>query len=348
MQRFLKSFILVLALLFMGGLFYWALFIPKEEITQRIQRTIAEQGKRADLSFKKVIFEEISAGIKYWELVAETAMLNKDQGIATLKSVEGTFYKRGEKSLKFRSPSAIWDMKKKEIYLDKPFGYDVALENKASKIMKTIKNEPLSVFHFPKIYKKEAGYWFRANNLSWKLSDQHLVCTGGIMLNKGEVTAWAESLSGDVALEKFSLLGNPRITILPQNDVPLTFEAEAFEVISTQDTIIAQGNPTISWKSARVTSDKAKYLQSENEINFEGNVKLNYKDITAAGQNASYLISAQQVIFQGRSWAVQGSNSLSGEKVLVSIKEKKIALLGQSRVVITNDKLQPAATPEEK
>lgn len=348
MLRFVKSFSLILALVFIAGLFYWSLFVPKEEITERIQRTIKEQEKRADLSFKKVTFEEVSAGIKYWELTAETAMINKDQKIAALKTVQGTFFKKGKRSLKFTSPSAIWDMDKKEIYLDKPFGYDIALESKAAKIMKSIRDKPLSVFNFPKIYKKEPGYWFRANNLSWKLSDQKLVCSGGILLNKGEITGFAQSLAGDVALEKFSLLGDPRIVIKPEDEPPLTFEAEAFEVISTQDILIAHGNPRVTWTSAQVTADQAKYVQPENKLDFEGNVKLKYKDIDAAGQTASYLTLSQQVTLKGQAWATQGNDSLKGEKILVSLKDKKISLVGRSRVVITEEKLRPSASPEVK
>ena len=85
-------------------------------------------------------------------------------------------------------------MKKKEIYLDKPFGYDISIEKKALALFRSLKNNPLSLFNLPQIYQQQPGYWFQAKNLSWKLADQLLVCSGGIVLNKREVTGYAEKL----------------------------------------------------------------------------------------------------------------------------------------------------------
>ena len=87
--------------------------------------------KRADLSFKDVTFEEVVAGIKYWQLKATTAKINKSTEIATLRQANGTFFKKGRAVLCFKSPAAIWDMKNKQIVLDKPLGYDVVIGNDA-------------------------------------------------------------------------------------------------------------------------------------------------------------------------------------------------------------------------
>jgi len=331
---------LAVALLFISGLFYWALFMPKPEIGQRIYDTIKQQEKEADLLFKQVIFEEVSDGRKYWQLAAETAMVNNNQGVASLQKVDGTFFKNGKAVLKFRSPAAVWDMKRKEIYLDNPIGYDVSLQGKIADLVKSLRKDPLSVFNLPRTYQKGAGYWFQARNLSWKLADQQLVCTGGIVLNKGEVTGHAERLEGDVGLEKIILKGKPYIVVQSPNTFPITVEAEAFEVRSAQDAFLAHGNPRIRWEAARVEAEQAGYFQSQKKLDLSGNVKLNYNDIYASGDSAAYFTQTQLVWLQGKARAEQGDNRLTGDKIAVSLKEKKISLMGKSKVVVTKEEMK--------
>jgi len=339
-MSFLRNIILVVALVFICTIFYWAIFIPKEEVSQKIYQTIKEQEKRADLSFKQVTFEENAGGIKYWQLVAETAMINNDQGIASLKNAQGTFFKGGKPSLRFRSPAALWNMKAKEIYLDRPIGYDIVLEGKISRIISALKNQPLSIFNLPEIYKNGPGYWFQAKNLSWKLQDQELQCTGGIVLNKGEVTGRADKLSGDVALETVQLEGNATLTIKPLLGSPATVEAAAFEIQSLTNTILARGNPRIKWENAMITANEVKYFQPGKQFHLSGNVQLSFQEIQAAGAGAVYSVFPQQFILSGKAWARQGDNNLSGDRIVVYLKEKKISLAGRSRVVITEEEIK--------
>ncbi len=331
--------ILIIFVVFIAGIFYWALFSPKEDVSERIYQTLKEQEKRADLSFKDVTFEEVVAGVKYWQLKAETAMVNKSTGIATLKNANGSFFKNGKPVLLFRSPAALWDMKKKEIILDKPLGYDVNLERQISNLIKTLKKPRLSVFNLPKLYKQGLGYWFQANNLSWKLADQKLLCTGGIMLNKGEVTGYSERLEGDVALERIILEGKPRVEVTPAQTSPIILEADTFEIVSVENIIFARGNPRIRWEEAVVSADKLKYLQAEEVLKLTDNVKVSYKDIQAFGRSADYLTEESKIVLEGDARAIQGENQLKGEKVMISLKDKKISVMGKGKVVITEEDL---------
>ena len=68
----------------------------------------------------------------------------------------------------------------------------------------------------------------------------------------------------------------------------MTVEADAFEVLNSQDTILAQGNPRITWEDSKVTSEKAKYIQADSKLKMDGSVKVDYKDIQASGDSASY------------------------------------------------------------
>jgi lipopolysaccharide export system protein LptA len=336
-----RIFLTALVLLLVGGVFYWALFVPKEDISQRIYKTIKEQENRADLAFNQVIFEESTGGEKFWQLQAETAVVNKSTGIATLQITQGLFFKRGKPVMKFRSPAALWDMQKKEIYLDKPLGYDVNSGKQIEALLQNLGAQPSSVFNLPKAYQKGVGYWFRAKNLSWKVADQQLVCTGGIVLNKGEITGYAERLTGDVEFKKVLLDGAPRVVLAQLQGGPVTIEANQFEFDSAADLLTAHGSPVITWRDARVSSLLASYHQPENKIILDGDVKISYQDISAWGNSADYPTNQELIILSGEARAEQADSRLSSNKVLVSLKDRKISLLGKSRVVIPEDKVSP-------
>jgi lipopolysaccharide export system protein LptA len=334
-----SRFILIVALIFLGWLFYWLAFAPKPDISQRIYQTLKAQTKQADLAFTGVAFQEIDNGVKYWELKAKTASVNKSTGLATLQEAKGTFYKHGRPVLRFVSPAALWDMKKKEILLDQPLGYDVKLERRLSALLNTIERQNFSIFSLPKLSNKESGYWFQANNLSWRLEDQKILCTGGIMLNKGEVTGYGEKLESDVGLDKVRLEGHPLIIIQPESTYPISLEAEIIEVNSTDDSITARGQPVITWQAARITAISAKYLQASQRLELAGNVTINYKAIQAWGKTARYLVPANEVVLAGNARALQGDNQLTGDQVAVSFNDQKISVVGQGKVTITEEEM---------
>jgi lipopolysaccharide export system protein LptA len=339
-MKFWSRLILIVAVVFLAGIFYWAVFSPKQEISQRIYQTLKEQDKRADFAFKEVSFEEVLDGVKYWQLTARTAPVNKSTQIATLQEARGTFFRNGKPVLRFRSPAALWDMKNREILLDKPLGYDVKLDRKINSLIRSLETSPLSIFNLPKLYNQGLGYWFQASNLSWKMADQKLICTGGIVLNKGEATGYATRLEGDVALEQVSLQGSPRLEIAPPKSAPITLEAAELSVISAQDRFVARGNPVITWREAKVTADNIDYVQQKNLLQLNRNVRINYQDIQAAGDSARYLTGTNTVVITGNAQANQGDNKLTGQEVNVSLGEKKISIAGQGKVVITEEELK--------
>lgn len=330
----LKALIPILATVFFVWVFYWALFVPKEDVSSRIYNSLKEQEKKADLIFKKVTVEEVVNGVKYWELEADTGMLNKNAGIAALQNVEGTFFNKGKPVLRFSSPAALWEKDKKEIYLDNPVGYDLAAAGKINQLLSSIKTGKLSFFSFPKEYKQGLGYWFKAKNLRWRLADQKLLCQGGIMLNKGDASAYAETLSGDVEFKKMTLSGSPKIVIAPAGSVPLTLEAESFSVTGAQDIFTANGNPRISWQDARVTAKAVQYYQQKKKLKLKDEVRIAYRDINAWGDTADYFTDEQNIILFGNSRAEQGTNKLTSDRVMVSLKDQKISLVGKSKLVI--------------
>jgi lipopolysaccharide export system protein LptA len=337
MNPFWKTGLAALLIGFIGWFFYWAIFSPKTDLSHFINATIKEQAKQADLSFNKVSFEEIAEGEKFWQLSAATAMVNKSTGVATLQTTNGTFYKKGKAVLKFQSPSALWEMKKQEIYLDKPLGFDAAYEKQIKALAAASRADPLSVFTLPAQHRKGLGYWFQARNLSWKVADQLLFCTGGIRLNKGNVSGQAQTLKGDVEFNKVILEGKPVFTISPNNSAPVTIEARDFAIASAQDQLSANGEPVITWQDARVTAREAVYQQNKKRLHLKGDVKVIYKDIDASGAAADYLIEQQKIILTGAARATQAGSNLSGDRLIVSLKDQKISLAGRSRVVVTQE-----------
>lgn len=341
MSRFWQITLTALCLAFVGWLFYWALFAPKKDLSQLIYTTMMEQAKQADLSFKQVSFEENSNGEKFWQLQAVSAMVNKNTGLATLQNTRGTFYKKGKAVLKFRSPAALWEMNKQEIYLDKPLGYDAAYEKQVLALIKGMQARPLSVFNLPQAYRQGLGYWFQAKNLSWKVADQLLLCSGGISLNKGEVSGQAATLKGDVEFNNVVLEGEPRFQIASPGSAPVTIEAVSFEIASAADLLTARGNPVISWREARITAQAASYRQTAKILKLTGDVRVTYKDISASGAAADYLVDSQKVVLTGDARANQAGNNLSSDQIVVSLAEQKIALAGRSRVVIGEEQSKP-------
>ncbi|PIS28558.1 hypothetical protein COT42_07570 [Candidatus Saganbacteria bacterium CG08_land_8_20_14_0_20_45_16] len=332
--------ILAIALLFIGWLFSWAIFAPKEDPSNRIYQTLKQQEKQADLTFKDVTFEEIAQGIKYWQLVAESAMVNKSTQIATLKTAHGTFFKGGSPVLRFRSPAALWDMKQKEILLDKPIGYDLSLEDKVNTLLKNIKQRSISSFTLPPNYLNGHGYWFAANNLSWKVATQQLLCTGQIILNKGEVTGLAERLESDVALEHILLSNNAKVIIKLVDSFPVTQEAAVFEIISRQNLIKARGQPVLYWGKAKVTATNFSFSQREETLKLDGNVTINYGDIWAFGQTGLYSLKTEEIILNGNAQAKQAENKLQGNAIKVSLKNNSLAVIGKGKVVINEGNLK--------
>ena len=327
--------ILIAFIIFVGSIILWALFLPKEDVSQRIYRTLKEQEKKADLSFKEVTFEEVLAGKKYWQLAAQSAMINKSTQVATLKNVNGSFFKDNQAALRFKSPAALWDMKNKEILLDQPLGYDISLEDKIQSLIKQQQSRSSSIFTLPALASADPGYWFLAKNLSWNLANQQLLCTGNIILKKGGLTGQAQTLKSDIGMEKIFLSGNPIIMINTNKQAPATLEAETFEVLRKNNLINATGNPRLIWTDAIINADKFIYQQKDKQLQLVGNVKVTYQDIKASSQTAIYSAVKNNIVLEGNARARQADNKLSGNKVSVSLKDKKIKLLGKGKVVIS-------------
>jgi lipopolysaccharide export system protein LptA len=62
-----------------------------------------------------------------------------------------------------------------------------------------------------------------------------------------------------------------------------------------------------------------------------------YKDIWASSNLADYQTKDQTVLLTGNARAKQGSNDLQSDKIMVSLKDNKISLLGGSTINIIEE-----------
>lgn len=327
-------------------LFIWAAFVPKGDFTEKVQETLKEQRRRTDLFFRGATFAEIVNGVKYWELHARTSDINKDIKLATMKDVDGLFFKNGKAALKILAPTAEWKMDEKEIFLDEPIGYDIKYERKVRKHLKKMGDvrELFSIFHLPSKYpaESELGYWFKAHNLNWSIATKKIICKKGITLTKGDVTVFSEKLEGDVGLEKVKLSGFPKALISGRDGGDITIEAKVFDIDSPNDMIYAKGNVKIIRGAAIITSNNAVYNQKEGFIELTSNVSTIFEDIKAWGDEGIYSVKEESAALTGNAGALRGQSKLFGDKVIVFIKDGKIVIEGKTRVTIGEEELPKA------
>jgi LPS export ABC transporter protein LptC len=322
---------------FLLGLIIWALFVPKGDFVEKVKLTLEEQKERADLFFSGVTVAEIVDGKKYWELNARSSELNKTTNITTLKSVKGTFFENEKKALKILSPSAIWYMKGKEIYLSEPIGYDTKFEKSFRGKIKDLRKlkDPRAIFNLPTSDStSEAGYWFKAHNLDWKLATKRIICTDGIMLTKGKVIIYSNRLEADVAMERVSLHGSPEAMI-----GNITFEAEIIEINSLDNTLFAEGGIIIKRVNGTITAESALYRQNVNELELTGDVTISYKDLTAWSRSAVYFLDDEVTTLRGDASALRKGNILQGEEVRIDFGNNKVTVKGKTKVKISEGTL---------
>ncbi|MFA4967277.1 MAG: LptA/OstA family protein [Candidatus Margulisiibacteriota bacterium] len=328
-------FILVVFILF---LFVWALYLPKQDVTKTLTKTIEEQKSRMDMLFEGVTFQETQNGIKYWEIKAKTSSLNKSTGRAELKEARGTFFKAGKPALKFISPYVIWNMNKKEITLKEPIGFDEKAESKVQELIK--KARDISTFILPaRALKKEEGYFFKARELNWVLKDKQIVCSGGIYLKKGEISGLADKLEADVGLERVKIFGKPCVINLINQSIN-TLEAQSFIVDSVNDKLTASGGIVLTTEGLKLTAMEMNYLQDKDTILFKPSVKITYLDAQAKSDIASYDVKNRVISLEKNAELTRNGSNLTGDKVLVSLKNKTFKVFGKSKIVIPGEDIK--------
>jgi lipopolysaccharide transport protein LptA len=331
----LKLLITALIALAMIGFFVWAL-LPEDDFSDKIKEKLNKDKQKADVMFKDATLAEVYDGIKYWELVARTAVINKSVGKADLSVVDGLFFDKGRPTIKFLAPSAVWRIKKNEIYLSNPIGYDIKYEKIIKTELAKVKDITRlhSVFHLPeRIGEKYKGYWFSAKNLNWSLSTKKLFCSGAITLTKGDMVINAEKLEADVGLKNVILTGHPSGEIFADSK-KIIINADSFFVDSYKDIIIADKNVRIKRNGARIAASKAAYDQQKAVVRLYGDVFLTDGQITAFSKNASYDTQNNRITLTEKAKAKRDGNEVYGDSILVLLGQNKIIIKGRTKAKI--------------
>ncbi len=337
----LKLLITALIALVMIGFFVWAL-LPEDDFSDKINEKLNKDKQKADVMFKDATLAEVYDGIKYWELVARTAVINKSVGKADLSVVDGLFFDKGRPTIKFLAPSAVWRIKKNEIYLSNPIGYDIKYEKIIKAELAKVKDITRlhSVFHLPeRIGVKYEGYWFSAKNLNWSLSTKKLFCSGAITLTKGDMVINSEKLEADVGLKKVILTGHPSGEIFADSK-KIIINADSFFVDSYKDIIIADKNVRIKRNGARIAASKAAYDQQKAVVRLYGDVFLTDGQITAFSKNASYDTQNNRITLTEKAKAKRDGNEVYGDSILVLLGQNKIIIKGRTKAKIKETEIK--------
>lgn len=336
-----KPLIVSLIILIILGFFVWAM-LPKDDFGKKISEQLKHDRSKADVIFKVATLAEIYDGIKYWELVAKTSVVNKSTGLAKMSDVDGIFYDNGRPTMKFIAPSATWYINKNEISLVTPIGYDIKSEGIIKAELEKVKDRSqiYSIFHLPEFkLKSTEGYWFQAKNLNWKLATKKLLCSGAISLTKGNAVINAELLEADVRLDKVKLTGNPTGEI-STNGGNIMLTADEFLIDSATDIIIADKNVTISKDKARIKAGRATFNQRAGTITLRDGVNIKEDQLAASSRTAVYDLDNSKVLLSSEAKAKRSGNEVSGDRMTIYLGRNKIVVEGNTRTKVKEAEIQ--------
>jgi len=301
------------------GLFFWAIFWPKTTIEQTVNKTIEEQRARSDLAFKNIALQEIVKGKKYWEITAKTAWMNKDLGTALLGSIEGDFLQNGRSVLHFIAPSANWNLTEQIIDLTSPRGFSP---------------------------KKKDKPWLITDSLEWKVSNNTIVSQGKVEINQDQFTLKGNNLEADLSLKKVRIHDKPTALIFPGGSRLSTIEADLFEYDSNLGSFNAIGSvkahyvdPALSGKSIIIYSDNANYDPNHKFLQFNNSVSIYSSDFTASAESATFTSSNEMLRLERNASVSYKNNMVAGAAIVVNLKNRKMALLGKTKIKIVEENL---------
>lgn len=302
-----KFFAFIFLLFIVALTFIWAIFIPKENINQKISKKLESQKKKSDLLMKGVVFSEIVNGVKYWEIKSKSSEINKESGIAKLNETDGTFFKKGAATFKITAPNVLWKMRSKEILINSPFGYN-------------------DVFKF------------KTKNLYWSIASKKISGRKEIVIEKEGIIIKARGFSADTGLDDIILKGRPKAQVkVSEGEKPLFIESDQFKMDGRMGIISAVGSSYIKKDGLLIKCSILKYHEKQKKIYAIKDVQIFYKDIFAKTDSASYNINDRKIFLTGHAKAMRGKNTLKGEQLIIDLKNNKISVRGRTKAFIEEE-----------
>jgi LPS export ABC transporter protein LptC/lipopolysaccharide transport protein LptA len=305
-----KNAIIIILLLLLAIVFAWAIFAPEENISKKVSQTIEEQKKKFDFFMKGVTFSEIVNGIKYWEIKSISSQINKNTGIATLKDIQGTFFKNGRPSFSFTAPQVLWSMNSKKIKIDSPTGFGSKFKLKTAV-------------------------------LDWSLSSKKISTESIVTVEADNLLIVAKGLFADIGLEKMVLKGHPtarpdRIGAKGEGE-GLYLEADIFEINGLTGAVVAKGNAYATKGGLHIKSKELFFDRRQDILFAKGDARISFKDISAQANLATYEIKKYYVVLSGSARASRGGSSLAGNKLKIDLKNNRMSIEGKTTIIIPDE-----------
>lgn len=120
---------------------------------------------------------------------------------------------------------------------------------------------------------------------------------------------------------------------------PIDVKSEATEFRGKENLVIFTGSVVARRGNMTITSDRLEvYLKDAKneirEIRASGNVNVRREDVLATGTLAVYLLSDDTVTLTGSPKIWRGSDAVEGEMVIMHLKEERMEIKGQARVIL--------------
>jgi LPS export ABC transporter protein LptC len=306
-----KKITIILIVSFIVGIFYWAVFVPKDDVAEKISKTLEEQKQRADLFLRGVTFSETAEGQKYWEIKAISSKMNNDTGMADLIDVKGTFYSKGRPSMNFISPKVVWDMKDKKISIQSATGF-------------------------------EKNYKFETPLLCWGLESKLISAEGDVVFVGQNLTIRAKGMLADTLDDEISLFGKPTASVV-FSDGTMSITSDMFNIKTKADHFSAIGSAYSKKGALEIFAGKISYYSLRSLAAAQDGVILYNLDIKASSDSALFDVKREKVSMKGRALASKGESRLSGENLVIDVKNNKILVKGRSKVFVGEETISTEA-----
>lgn len=312
----------------------FSLMREQQSIRERLEKTVQQSTRTPDIELSGATFKEIRRGITYWELRAGESKIHENTGAASLVETRGTFFENGNPTLRFIAPQAIWRRKEGAIRLKDMVGYTISMEKEARKKKAKF---PAS-FHLSSASSPQEGAWFHAQDLYWSIQKRKLECEGGVRVHKGNIEIEADKLVSDVGLRVVELQGSPRGWIGKTE-----IRASQIDLHRVSHTLDAKGPISILRDRAKLIADSLHFDEVAQGGRVKGNVRFELDNISAHSEEAEYNLPKQVITFTGQPNAVQGENRISGDKIIISIKDRRVSVAGKGKATIQEENLPDAS-----
>lgn len=168
---------------------------------------------------------------------------------------------------------------------------------------------------------------------TFDLNKNIISAKGNVIVKGKEISLKADMVEFEVKKERIKATGKVEFIL---KELYLSCGNILFD--NKNKYFLAEGNPACRIKrdSEEVTI-KSKTIEGypeEKKIEAKGDVFIKSKEIEAKAQFLNFQQDEDKIILTGEAEVIKGENNLSGEKIIIFLKENKVKIEGKSKVRI--------------